>query len=155
VPLDDYGEDEVTEIAGLRYPNWPDAIRRKVARYGRFVPRIALEIGKELSNEALVSEHPERSLEEHLSEVVSTRRITEEGLGPADIEYLELLDQQRTPMGEGNISTMLSNIDKDRILEGVEPLLVNRLKYVRRTARGREITIKGREYLVNMRQRRG
>ena len=53
------------------------------------------------------------------------------------------------------IFTMLSNIDKDRILEEVEPLLVSRLKYASRTERGREITSEGREYLVDMRKRQG
>ena len=47
---------------------------------------------------------------------------------------------------------MLGNIDKDRFLEEVEPLLVARMQLVRRTGRGREITQEGRRYLIEFRR---
>ncbi|MYE90781.1 AAA family ATPase, partial [Candidatus Poribacteria bacterium] len=152
IPLQDYTEEEVAAIVELDYPDWVEPLRRRIARYGRLVPRIALEFARELANEALVSEHQDRDLDQHLDEVRRTRLIDENGLGSADIEYLELLERETRPLGERNILTMLANIDKDRFLEEVEPLLVVRMKLVRRTGRGREITSEGRRYLIDMRK---
>ena len=118
------------------------------------MPRIALELSRELANESLVSEHQERSLDEHLEEVRRTRLIDTNGLGLADIEYLELLEGEARPLGERSILAMLTNIDKDRILEEVEPLVVARLKLVKKTDRGREITPEGRRYLLELRRQR-
>ena len=154
IPLQDYTEEEVAAIVELEYPDWAKPLRCRIARCGRLVPRIALEIARELANEALVSEHQDRDLDEHLDEVRRTRLIDENGLGGIDIEYLELLEREDRPLGERNILTMLSNIDKDRFLEEVEPLLVGRMKLVRRTARGREITSEGRRYLIDLRKSR-
>ena len=153
VPLQDYTEEEVAAIVGLDHPEWPERLRRKIARYGRFVPRIALDFARELADEALVSEHQDRDLDGHLDEVRRTRLVDENGLSRIDIEYLELLDREGKPLGERNILTMLGNIDKDRFIEEVEPLLVSRMRLVRRSARGREITTEGRRYLIDMRRR--
>ena len=156
IPLQDYSDEEVAAIVGMAYPNLPDHLRRKIARYGRLVPRIALEVSRELANESLVSEHQERSLDDHLEEVRRTRLIDANGLGLADIEYLELLEGESRPLGERSILAMLTNIDKDRVLEEVEPLVVARLRLARKTDRGREITPEGRRYLLELRrQRRG
>ena len=156
IPLQDYTEEEVAAIVGMSHPDLPDHLRRKIARYGRLVPRIALEVSRELANESLVSEHQERSLDDHLEEVRRTRLIDTNGLGLADIEYLELLDGESRPLGERSILAMLTNIDKDRVLEEVEPLVVARLRLARKTDRGREITPEGRRYLLELRrQRRG
>lgn len=150
VPLQDYTEEEVAAIVQLEYRDWPESLRRRIARYGRIVPRIALDLARELADEALVSEHQDRDLDSHLEEVRRTRLIDENGLSRIDIEYLELLDREGRPLGERNILTMLGNIDKDRFIEEVEPLLVGRMKLVRRTARGREITTAGHRYLIEI-----
>ena len=152
IPLQDYTEGEVATIVGLEHPELPEPLRYKIARYGRLVPRIALEFARELENEALVSEHQDRDLADHLDEVRRTRLVDENGLGRIDIEYLELLEREGRPLGERNILTMLSNIDTDRFLEEVEPLLIARMRFVRRTGQGREITPEGRRYLIEMRR---
>ena len=152
VPLQDYSEDEVTSIVGIAQPNWPETVRRKIAKYGRLVPRIALELVREVASESMVSEHPERTLEEHLEEVRRTRLIDINGLGPVDIEYLELLEREARPLGERNILAMLTNIDKNRILEEVEPLVIARLRLAKKTDRGREITPDGKRYLRELRR---
>ena len=41
IPLQDYTEEEVAAIVGLEHPDWPEPLRRRIARYGRLVPRIA------------------------------------------------------------------------------------------------------------------
>ena len=152
IPLQDYTEEEVAAIVGLEHLEWDEQLRRRVARYGRLVPRLALELARDLSDEALVSEYQDRDMAEHLEEVRRTRLIDDNGLGPADMEYLELLDREGRPLGETNILTMLPNIDKDRVLEEVEPLLVARMKLVRRTSKGREITQEGRRYVIDLRK---
>ena len=152
IPLQDYTEEEVAAIVGLEHPGWDEQLRRKVARHGRLVPRLALELARELADEALVSERQDRGMSEHLEEVRRTRRIDGNGLGPADMEYLELLEREGRPLGETNILTMLPNIDKDRVLEEVEPLLVARMKLVRRTSKGREITQEGRRYIIELKK---
>ena len=152
VSLQDYSEDEVAAIVKMAQSDLPDSVAQKIGKYGRLVPRIALELVRELANESLVSEHSERTLEEHLEEVRRTRLIDANGLGPADIEYLELLELEARPLGERSILTMLTNIDKDRILEEVEPLVIARLKLARKTDRGREITAEGRRYLLELRR---
>lgn len=81
------------------------------------------------------------------------RLVDENGLGRIDIEYLELIDREGRLLGKRNILTMLGNIDKDRFLEEVEPLLMVRMKLVRRTGRGREITPEGRRHLRMRRTR--
>lgn len=150
--LQDYTEEEVATIVGLQHPDWPELLRRRIARYGRLVPRIALEFARELASEALVSEHQDRDLAGHLDEVRRTRLVDKNGLTRVDIEYLELLEREGGPLGERNILTMLGNIDKDRFVEEVEPLVVARMGLVRRTVRGRELTREGRRYLVEMRR---
>ncbi len=152
IPLQDYTEEEVATIVGLDHPYWPEPLRRRIARYGRLVPRIAQEFARELADEALVSEQQDRDLASHLDEVRRTRLVDENGLGRIDIDYLELLEREGRPLGERNILTTLGNIDKDRFLEEVEPLLVARMRLVRRTGRGREITPEGRRYLIEMRR---
>ena len=152
IPLQDYTEEEVAAIVELEHPEWDETLRRKIARYGRLVPRLALELARNLADEALVSEHQDRDMASHLEEVRSTRLIDDNGLGPTDIEYLELLEREARPLGERNILTMLPNIDKDRVLEEVEPLLVARMKLVRRTSKGREITQEGRSYLLDLKK---
>ena len=152
IPLQDYTEEEVATIVGLEHPGWDEQLRRQVARYGRLVPRLALELARDLSDEALVSEYQDREMAQHLEEVRRTRLIDDNGLGPADMEYLDLLEREARPLGETNILTMLPSIDKDRVLEEVEPLLVARMKLVRRTSKGREITEEGRRYLIDLRK---
>ena len=87
-----------------------------------------------------------------MDEVRRTRLVDECGLTRLDIEYLELLEHQSGPIGERNILTMLGNIDKDRFIDEVEPLVVVRMGLVRRTAKGRELTNDGRRYLIEMRR---
>ena len=49
VLLQDYTEEEVATIVGLEHRDWPEPLRRRIARYGRLVPRISLEIARELA----------------------------------------------------------------------------------------------------------
>jgi len=152
VALQDYTEAEVATIVSLAHPTLSRSVTERIARIGRLVPRVALEVARELKNEMLVSEKQDRSVEDHLEQVRRTRLSDPNGLGPADIQYLELLEQAARPLGEKSILSMLTNIDKVRILEEVEPLLVARLGLVRRTDRGRQITPEGQRFLQEWRR---
>jgi Holliday junction resolvasome RuvABC ATP-dependent DNA helicase subunit len=151
VYLHPYSETEVAEMLARQFPAWPPEILRKIARYGRSVPRIALELAKELETEVLVSEFQDRSLDAHLEEVRRTRGIDDNGLGHLDLNYLELLERSG-PLGEQRLLSMLGSVDRERILTEVEPHLVKRLKLVQMTPKGRELTDLGRRYMAKVRK---
>jgi Holliday junction resolvasome RuvABC ATP-dependent DNA helicase subunit len=94
----------------------------------------------------LVSEQ-EKPLLEHLDDVRRAREIDENGLTRMDFEYLTILERAVGPVGEQNILNLMRTVDKDRVLNDVEPFLV-RLGFIRHGPRGRELTSEGREYLL-------
>lgn len=152
ISLRDYGQDEVAQIIKAKYPRWDESVIMLIAKLGRMVPRIALKLAQDLEDEIQVSSHPGRNVMEHLDAVRKTHRIDPNGLRPYDIEYLNLLNHQDKPIGEKHIINMMTNVDKDRILEEVEPLLIGRLHLVKKTERGRVITPEGRRYLSELRR---
>jgi MoxR-like ATPase len=147
VQLRAYALDEVAEIVRRRTAgeNWPTEVYLKIAELGRMVPRIALELASELRTEILVTEHPGRGVPEHLDRVRRAREVDERGLTALDWQYLETLERWG-PLGEQNITTRLGTVDRDRIVEEVEPLLL-RLGFITKGLRGREITPEGRRYI--------
>ncbi len=150
VYLHPYTEAEVAQMLAGAFAAWPPEVLSKIARYGRSVPRIAIELAKELETEALVSEFQDRSVDDHLEEVRRTRGIDENGLAHLDVNYLELLERSG-PLGEQRLLSMLGSVDRDRILTEVEPHLVQRLSLVQMTPKGRELTNSGRKYLARTR----
>ena len=76
--------------------------------------------------------------------------VDENGLSPLDLEYLDVLARADRPLGEDAIATMLGTVDKDKIVEEIEPLL-RRLELIVPGMRGREITKLGREYVATHR----
>jgi Holliday junction resolvasome RuvABC ATP-dependent DNA helicase subunit len=56
-------------------------------------------------------------------------------------------------VGEQNILNLMRTVDKERILNEVEPFLV-RLGFIKHGPRGRELTAEGREHLLAHRLRR-
>jgi Holliday junction resolvasome RuvABC ATP-dependent DNA helicase subunit len=148
IQLREYDLAEVAEIVRQRFPyDWPRDIYLTIARVGRRVPRVAIEVARELETEIAVSEQPLSRLEEHLDEVRKAREVDQLGVGRLDVEYLGLLDRENRPLGEQAILNMLGNVDRDRVTEEVEPFLI-RLGFIRRGARGREVTPEGRQYLL-------
>ena len=152
IQLREYQPAEVAEILFRRHPDWPREILLRLANLGRCVPRIAIELANELETEMTVSETPGRSLDQHLEEVAHAREMDDLGLRPLDIQYLELLEREGRPMGEQAILNMLQSVDRDRILNEVEPFLVRRLHFAALGPRGREITLQGRDYLLARRR---
>ncbi|MHB8618019.1 MAG: Holliday junction DNA helicase RuvB C-terminal domain-containing protein [Chloroflexota bacterium] len=147
VQLHEYELSEVAAIVEQRFPGWPRDIYMEVAKLGRRVPRVALELARELETEMTVSEHPTRPVFEHLEEVRKAREVDHRGLTRLDLEYLGLLVREARPLGEQPLSNMLGTVDRDRIVDEVEPFLA-RLGFIKLGARGREITPEGQEYWV-------
>jgi Holliday junction resolvasome RuvABC ATP-dependent DNA helicase subunit len=155
IQLREYTEAEVAQILKWKLPrdDWEEATYQAIARLGRCVPRIAIQLAGALETAILVSER-ERPVAEHLDEVRRAREIDARGLARMDFEYLAILERANNPVGEQNILNLMRTVDKDRILNEVEPFLV-RLGFVRHGPRGRELTTEGREYLLAHRARGG
>lgn len=153
INLRDYTVQEVAQIVESRFPGWPATVYQRLATLGRQVPRIALELATSLQTEIRVSEHQERSPEQHLAEVARTRTIDDLGLTDLDRQYLELLAREARPLGERPILNMLRNVDRERILNEVEPYVIQVLGFAKLGPSGREITPRGRQYLQGRRGR--
>jgi Holliday junction resolvasome RuvABC ATP-dependent DNA helicase subunit len=153
VQLREYRREEVAQILRLRLQReWPPEIFEAIARLGRDVPRIALDIANELETQVAVAE---QSLEtaEHLEQVQSAREIDENGLTRLDFAYLAALADATRPLGEQQLVNLVPGTDRLRIAEEVEPQLL-RLGLIRLGVRGREITARGRRYLSDWRMKR-
>lgn len=148
IQLREYTEAEVAQILGWKVPHdeWPETVYLSLARLGRCVPRIAIQLGEALETAVMVAEE-EKSPLEHLDDVRRAREIDSRGLTRMDFEYLSILERSSTPVGEQNILNLMRTVDKDRVLNEVEPFLV-RLGFIRHGPRGRELTTEGREYLL-------
>jgi Holliday junction resolvasome RuvABC ATP-dependent DNA helicase subunit len=122
IQLREYTEVEVARILQWKVPhrNWPDSVYRGVAKLGRCIPRIAIQLAEALETAVLVSEQ-EKALSEHLNDVRRAREIDENGLTRMDFEYLAILERASGPVGEQNILNLMRTVDKDRILNDVEP----------------------------------
>ncbi len=155
IQLREYTEFEVAQILQwkLRHDDWQDPTYEALARLGRCVPRIAIQLAGALETTILVSER-EKPVAEHLDEVRRAREIDARGLTRMDFEYLAILEKSNNPVGEQNILNLMRTVDKDRILNEVEPFLV-RLGFILHGPRGRELTSEGREYLLAHRARGG
>ena len=155
VALREYTVEEVAEMLKGRFPNsWSQEVYLKLAKLGRRVPRVAISLAKDLETAIKVSEHPEKSVEEHLEDVRITHEMDETGLKPLDIHYLEVLKEEGKPVGEQSMVNLLATADKDRITDEVEPFL-RKLGFIRFGGRGREITEKGANYLLALEKKKG
>ena len=152
IQLKEYEIEEVAEIVRRRTRGqWPAEVYAQVATLGRCVPRVALELAKELETELTVTEYPDRPMMEHLDEVRKAREIDKLGLTPIDMEYLVVLEREGRAIGEQAMLNMLGTVDKNRVLDEVEPFL-KRHGFIKLGPRGREITAQGKEYLLSKRR---
>jgi DNA phosphorothioation-dependent restriction protein DptH len=153
IQLREYTEAEVAGILRWKVPHddWQDTVYELVARLGRCVPRIAIQLAEALETAIMVSEE-QKPLPNHLEDVRRAREIDARGLTRMDFEYLAILERSNVPVGEQNILNLMRTVDKDRILNEVEPFLV-RLEFIIHGPRGRELTTEGREYLLAHRAR--
>ena len=113
------------------------------------MPRGGIELARGLETALLVAEGG-GDITYHLNEVRRGRELDESGLTRMDLEYLELLERAARPVGLRIIENQLRTVDKDRIVNDVEPFLV-RLRFIRHGPQGREITQSGLDYLIGKR----
>jgi Holliday junction resolvasome RuvABC ATP-dependent DNA helicase subunit len=148
IQLREYSDAEVAQILRWKVPHddWPTPVYEAVARLGRCVPRLGIQLAQALETAVLVSEE-DKTLLQHLEDVRLAREIDSKGLTRMDFEYLAILERAAGPVGEQNILNLMRTVDKDRILNEVEPFLV-RLGFIKHGPRGRELTSDGREYLL-------
>lgn len=148
VQLREYNREQVAEIVRLHFPHgWPTNVYLTIAQLGRRVPRIALELAKELETAIAVTEDSNLTVEMHLDIVRQSRELDNLGLTSTDLEYLSLLARENRPVGEQMIINILGTVDRDRVIDEIEPFLRS-LGFVRFGPRGREITEEGRDYLT-------
>jgi DNA phosphorothioation-dependent restriction protein DptH len=148
VQLKEYSREQVAEIVRLRFPHpWPESVYLAIAQLGRRVPRIALEMAKELETAITVAEDPTLTVSQHLDDVRRDRELDELGLTLTDVQYLSHLGSENRPVGEQTILNILGTVDRDRIVDEIEPFLRS-LGFIRFGPRGREITEEGRDYLM-------
>ncbi|MCB2154939.1 AAA family ATPase [bacterium] len=148
IQLREYFQDEVAlMVAGkVRHDEWPEEVYKALATLGRCVPRIAIQLAEALETATIVAEKP-KPLLGHLEDVRCAREMDKNGLTPMDFQYLSILERSKGPVGEQNILNLMRTVDKDRILNEVEPFLV-RLRFIRHGPRGRELTKEGLDYLL-------
>lgn len=152
VQLKEYSREQVAEMVRLKFPvAWPTPVYLAIAQLGRRVPRIALELARELETAITVSEDPSLTVEQHLEEVRKARELDELGLTLVDLEYLSHLQRENRPIGEQTVLNMMGTVDRDRIVDEIEPFLRS-LGFIRFGPRGREITNQGKDYLVALRR---
>jgi Holliday junction resolvasome RuvABC ATP-dependent DNA helicase subunit len=151
IQLREYTDAEVAAILRWKAPHddWGDAIYLAVARLGRCVPRIAIQLAQTLDTAIVVAEQA-KPVADHLEDVRRAHELDPKGLAVMDFSYLSILERAGGPVGEQNLLNQMRTVDKDRILNEVEPFLV-RLGFIRHSPRGRELTQEGREYLLGHR----
>jgi Holliday junction resolvasome RuvABC ATP-dependent DNA helicase subunit len=152
IQLRDYTLAEVAAIVrGKIDRDWPDPIYETIARLGREVPRIAIDIARELETQIAVS-GIDQGLAEHLDDVRRARELDPDGVSPSDLDYLRILSESDRPMGEQALMNRMPGTDRARVTEEIEPYLV-KLGFVRLGERGRELTPRGHRYLLDARLR--
>ena len=152
VQLQEYTASEVAEIVrGKVERDWPDEIYGRISTLGRHVPRIAIDIAKELETQLAVTD-VHQDLTAHLDDVRRARSLDPIGISPADLDYLRILMEGNRPLGEQAIANQMRGTDRARITEEIEPHLI-RLGFVQLGDRGRELTARGRRYLLEARLR--
>lgn len=155
ISLREYTVEEVAEMLKRRFPkDWPENVFLQLAKLGRRVPRVAISLGADLETAIRVSDQPSISIEEQLDDVRKTHEMDDLGLKPLDFQYLETLRGEGKPVGEQAIVNLLATADKDRVIDEVEPFL-RKLGFIRFGSRGREITERGRNYLLEIEKRKG
>ena len=147
IQLREYTEEQVAQILRRKFKyEWPEQIYLLIARLGRCVPRVAIELTRSLETALIVAEG-DGDVADHLDKVRSDRELDKCGLTRMDLEYLDLLERTGRPLGFKTIENQLRTVDKERILNDVEPFL-SRLGLIRHGAQGREITQNGIDYLM-------
>jgi DNA phosphorothioation-dependent restriction protein DptH len=154
IDLRPYDVGQVAEMVKRRAQSdygvlWEDEVYLRIAQLSRLVPRLAFGLAEDVTNEMIANPTPKPVLE-HLEAVRISREIDENGLRLLDLDYLEALERADRPLGEDSIANQLGTVDRDEVVNEIEPALL-RMRLIERTQGGRVITPGGREYLARRR----
>jgi len=119
--------------------------RSAIARRGRGVPRILVGY-LERARDRMLYEDDERVTLEMVEETFRSLNIDKEGLTEAEIKILMILFEAKEAIGLENLSVLSGEAHKT-IQNSVEPYLIQK-GFLLRTGKGRKITEKGGEYLL-------
>lgn len=138
IVLQRYSVAEVAQIVARRFADLPAEIHTRIAMCGRRVPRIALDIARDVRDEIAISDGD--PIDACVRRVMLGRGIvSRNGLTLHDLQYLEVLARESGPIGERRLLSMLPDVESERVRDEIEPYLVQ-LGYVRQLRDGREIT---------------
>lgn len=138
IVLSRYSVAEVAQIVARRFGDLPAEIHTRIAMCGRRVPRIALDIARDVRDEIAISDGD--LIDACVRRVMLGRGIvSRNGLTLHDLQYLEVLARENGPIGERRLLSMLPDVESERVRDEIEPYLVQ-LGYVRQLRDGREIT---------------
>jgi len=117
----------------------------EIARRGRGVPRIIVSLLERCKDLAISMGH--FVIDAEVAKVTfSLIQIDNSGLNAVDLRILTTLYDAKDPVGIDNLSIIV-NESKQAISETIEPYLIQR-GLLTRTSRGRVLTEKGRDYLI-------
>ncbi len=119
----------------------------EIAKRSRGTPRIALRLLKRVRDFADVAEEKIITNKTTLY-ALNELGVNELGFDALDIKYLQVLSQNKKPMGLNAISAAISE-DGDTIEDLIEPYLFAH-GFIERTARGRIATHKAHSIIFNM-----
>ncbi len=148
--LDYYHKDEIERIIIrsskiLKIPVTVEAAH-EIALRARRTPRLANRILKRARDVFEVDKHKEID-KKLLDKLFTLLEIDEVGLTEIDKQYLEILGKKfnNIPIGVETIASSISE-DKRTVEEFIEPYLL-RLGFIKKTSRGRVLTIKALQHL--------
>lgn len=153
VPLRSYSVAEVEQMVARKFPDLDAEIRTVVARCARCVPRRAFELAKDIEEEELLA-GGDQLVHEHAVRVLRDRGVRHaNGVTEEDLRYLKTLRREGRPVGVRALGSMLGVLEEEAITDDIEPYLVNELKFVQITSKGRQITSAGQRFLEEVRQK--
>lgn len=149
--IDRYGERYIQQIIA-------DELRKQKVFFNPYaiidlskrclgIPRIAVNLTHKVTDYLLAKEIGKLDVQ-HVDEICRLEGIDGIGLNRMHREYLMALFDIDKPIGLGTIASKLG-VNKDTVSGSVEPILLA-MGLVIPTARGRQITDKGRKHLVDV-----
>lgn len=145
--LSEYSIDDMSKIVELYCNKLNLKLDRDtylyISSYCRQTPRIAINLIKRI-HDHIVVENPKKVDIKYIDQVFKKLGVFKLGLTSTEIKYLEMISKNKR-MGLENIAHIL-NTTPVIISNNIEPFLI-RQNLIIRTFQGREITLKGSEYI--------
>ena len=145
-----YSNDELKKIilnfSQLIHINLDDEASNDLAKISRGTPRIALRLLRRVRDYAQVVKKTNLISSNIVKKALNSYQIDEKGLDSLDRQYLSFLNQNNNiPTGLDSIAAALGD-DSSMLEFVVEPYLIQ-IGFLRRTSRGRLLTVSGKKYI--------